>query len=390
MMDSGGGPALPPGEGPLIWLRLDVGQPLPARGTVTPVLSGPAALLVAALRRARPGLRFVVSHPAANAAAPGLLPDPGTDPLAARAMLASASPAVLLLVGGGLPHALLDAAERQEVPVIWACGDLGAAPAPSFWHRGRLGSLSAVTRLFLADAMSRTAALRHGFAPARIEVAGALAEPLPPLGVSEAERASLATSLRGRQLWFAVSVPEAEEDAVLAAHHAVLGHAHRALLVLAPADVDRAAALAARLEAEGIPASLRSEDGEPTHDLQVMIADDPGELGLWYRLAPFTYMGGTLSGDDAASRHPFEAAALGSAILRGPRLRGAAETWRQLDAASATRAIRDDAELVDAVEELMSPDRAAALAAQAWAVSTAGAAVAHRIAGAVLDLLPPE
>ena len=164
LMQPGAGPALPAGEGPLIWLRLDAGQPLPERGTLTPVLSGPAALLAAALRRGRPGLRFVVSHPEATGEGPGLLPDPGTDPLAARAMLAAASPAVLLLVGGGLPHALLDAAERQEVPVVWACGDLGAAPAPGFWHRGRLGSLSAVTRLFVIDAMSRAAALRHGFA----------------------------------------------------------------------------------------------------------------------------------------------------------------------------------------------------------------------------------
>lgn len=379
---------LPGGEGPLIWLRLDAGQPLPARGTTGPVLGGAAGLIAAALRRRRPSLRIAVSHPDATEAAPGMLPDPGADSLAARAMLAAAAPAVLLLVGAGLPAGLLDAAERQQVPVIWAGADLGGAPTPGFWQRGRRASLGAVAQLFVPDATARAAALRHGIPPARVEIAGTLAEPRPPLGASEAERVALADALRGRQLWFAVAVPEAEEDAVLSAHRTVLGHAHRALLVLAPADPARAAALTAKLEGTDLVAATRSEEGEPAADLQVMIADDPGELGLWYRLAPFTFMGGTLSGEDQAARHPFEAAALGSAILRGPRTRAAAEVWRQLDAASATRAVRHEAELADAVEELMSPDRAAALAAQAWAVSTSGAAVAQRIAEAVLDLLP--
>lgn len=389
----GEGPAdaprvLPQGDGPLVWLRLDAGQPLPGRGVAAPVLGGAAGLIAAALRRGRPGLRIAASHPDLAEAVTGLLPDPGADPLAARAMMAAAAPAVLLLVGGGAPAGLLDAAERQRVPVIWTGADFGGAPVPSFWHRGRRTSLGAVTQLFVPDAAARAAALRHGIPPARVEIAGVLDEPRAPLGASEAERVALAAALRGRQLWFAVAVPEAEEDAVLAAHHAVLGHAHRALLVLAPADPARVPALTAKLEAAGLAAGTRSFEGEPPPDLQVMIADDPGELGLWYRLAPFTFMGGTLSGEDQAARHPFEAASLGSAILRGPRTRAAAEVWRQLDAATATRAVRTAAELGDAVEELMSPDRAAALAAQAWAVSTAGAAVAQRIATAVLDLLP--
>lgn len=382
-------PALPNGEGPLVWLRLDAHQPTPEAGRLVPVIGGAAGQIAAAMRRARPSLRMVVSHPAATEAAPGMVPDPGGDPLAARAMLASAAPAVLLLVGGSLPAALLEAAERQEVTVIWAGADLGGTPAPGFWLRGRRRTgLGAVAQFFVPDAPARAAALRHGIPPARIEIAGNLSEPRPPLGASEAERAVLSAALRGRQVWFAVAAPEAEEEAIIAAHQTVLGHAHRALLVLAPADPARGPALALRIEAAGLAVATRSQEGEPAPDVQVMIADDPGELGLWYRLAPVTYMGGTLSGDDQAARHPLEPAALGSAILRGPRTRAAGEVWRQLDAASAMRTVKDAAGLGEAVEELLSPDRAAALAAQAWAVSTAGAAVAQRVAAAVLELLP--
>src|SRR5699024_2059927 len=124
----------------------------------------------------------------------------------------STSPSVLVLVGGGLPANLLEAAERQEVPVIWAGGDLASAPVPGFWQRSRRVFPNAVTRLFVTDASARAAALRHGIPPARLEIAGTLAEPLPPLGASEAERLALAAALRGRQMWLAVAVPESEED----------------------------------------------------------------------------------------------------------------------------------------------------------------------------------
>jgi len=378
------GPGLPPGSGPLVWLRFDSGQPLPE---ALPQMAGTPGAIAAALRRGRPGVRLVASHPAAPPAE-GLIPDPGDDAAACRAVLAAVEPAALLLVGARLPAALLDAAERQEVPVVLTEAALAAGPAPGFWQRGRRGSLAGAARLFVPDSASRAAALRHGAAPGRVEVTGTYPAPRRPLGASEAERAGLATLLRGRQVWFAVAVPESEEEAVIAAHKVVLDHSHRALLILSPADPIRAGPLTLRLEADGMAPALRSREAEVEADVQVLVADDLSELGLWYRLAPTTYFGGTLSGDDAAARDPLEAAALGSAILHGPRTARAPEAWRALDGARAARLVKDADALAEAVDALMAPDQVAALAAAAWSVSTAGAAVAQRVAQAVVETLP--
>lgn len=376
--------ALPPGSGPLVWVRFDAGQSTPEAGAAFPAGAG---AIVAALRRGQPHIRVVASHPAVPPAE-GWVPDPGDDSAACQALLAATAPAALLLLGGRLPAALLGAAERQRVPVVLADAALGTAPTPAFWHRGRRGLLAHVYRIFVPDNASRAAALRHGAPPARVEVTGIHPDPVPPLGASEAERASLAGLLRGRQVWLAVAIPEAEEDAVITAHQSVLEHAHRALLILAPADTSRAAALMLRLEADGMAPALRSREDEIEADVQVMVADDPSELGLWYRVAPISYFGGTLSGADAAARDPMEAAALGSAILHGPRLGRAADTWRLLDRAGAALPVRDGAALGEAVDGLAAPDQVAALATAAWSVSTAGAAVAQTVARAVLDTLP--
>jgi 3-deoxy-D-manno-octulosonic-acid transferase len=197
----------------------------------------------------------------------------------------------------------------------------------------------------------------------------------------------MAQLLRGRHAWLAASVPPDEEAAVLAAHHAALAQSHRALLFLAPRGPDRIDPLAEAIEASGLVVARRSWDEDPTDEVQVMLTDGPTEMGLWYRLAPVTYLGGTLSGDDTAARHPFEPAALGSAIVHGPHTDRHATEWQQLGGAGAARQVADAEGLATAIAELSQPDLIATLASNAWTVSTGGADVTMRICAPVLDAI---
>ena len=63
-----------------------------------------------------------------------------------------------------------------------------------------------------------------------------------------------------------------------------------------------------------------------------------GELGLFYRLAPIVFMGGSLV--EHGGQNPIEAAKLGAAILHGPHVFNFADIYEALDAAGG-------AELVD-------------------------------------------
>ena len=118
------------------------------------------------------------------------------------------------------------------------------------------------------------------------------------------------------------------------------------------------------------------------------MAEDSAELGLWYRLASVTYMGGTLTNGAGVARHPFEPAALGSAIVHGPHLSAQAAEWQGLDRAGGARRIHAASALPAAIEDLSAPDAAARLARSAWEVSTAGAEITRRIADAILSDLP--
>lgn len=361
--------ALPPGDGPLLMMR------------ATPEAHAAATQVGARLVKARPDLR-ILSLGTAGA------PDPAEDPPGAERLIDQARPFALLLLGADLPAGLITAAAARDIPII--LGDAHLDPQDGGWslraamRRALLGEMQAV---MVADADSYDTARRMGISRRRLTMTGPVTQIHEPLSCTEAERAGFAQLMSGRHAWLAACVPPSEEAAVVEAHRAALRLSHRALLFLVPDSAERADALADEIEASGLIVARRTADEEPIEEVQVMISDGPTEMGLWYRLAPVTYLGGTLSGDDANSRNPFEPAALGSAIVHGPVTDRFATEWRQLDGAHAARRVSDAEDLAGAIAELSQPDLIATLASNAWTVSTGGVGVAMQIAAPVLKVL---
>ncbi len=370
----------PPGEAPLLLVHLsDTAEDPP-----------PLAGLLRTLLARRPGLRLAFSGGPLPAAVGATLRAVHVglpqDPQSAEQTIQALEPRALLLLGDSLPSALIAAAAARGLPVILAEARLADQADRGRWRRILdRGLMGRVQHVLAPDQTAATTARQLGADPARIEVTGPVTETLPPLPANEAERAALAQILRGRHVWLAACPTLPEAKAALAAHQAALHHNHRSLLVLAGLPPETVPEIQAEVEALGLAAVLRSEDDDPEADDQVLIAEDSYEMGLWYRLAPVCFMGGTLfEGPSLPPRHPFEPAALGSAIIHGPLPGPHAAEWIQLDGASAARLVADAEALTRAVSDLTAPDQAAALAGSAWAVSTGGAAVLRRIADTVI------
>lgn len=296
------------------------------------------------------------------------------------------APDLVMIFGASLPPALIVELSTRGVPILLA--DIGLFPGVvGNWRRTLIGAL--VPRLALILTRDKSTALflrRLGGPVPRIEVTGRLTATPEPLRGNEAERAALAGLLATRPLWLAAHCPRDEEEAVLTAHLYAMSLAHRMLLIFVPAEPERGAELADAMSERGLITALRSREEEPEPDVQLYVADTEGEDGLWYRLAPVTYMGGTLSAG-GSRRSPFEPAALGSAIAAGPRAGAHADAYARLEQAGALRQIGDGAGLADAVGELIAPDKAALLAQRAWESASEGAEVTSRIVGAILAAL---
>lgn len=322
---------------------------------------------------------------------PGVMlqPPPGDTPPEARAFLNHWKPDIILMAGGELRPALLHDAQLRAIPVI-----LVNARAPHIlaerdgWYPGLTrASLRCFSEIWARDANAAHACRAAGASADRLSITGGLEEGSHALPCTEAERADLARLFGTRPVWLASDLPQAEEAAVIAAHRAVLRLAHRLLLIVVPEDAGRAADLAQSLEqTEGWQVARRSAEQQPGPETEVYIADVATEYGLWYRLAPITYLGGSLVGT-GCQRDPLAAAALGSAIIHGPRPGEFADAFAQLGAARATRAVASAADLAEAVGDLLSPDRTARLAQAAWGVTSDGVEVTDRVLALIRKML---
>jgi 3-deoxy-D-manno-octulosonic-acid transferase len=315
--------------------------------------------------------------------------NPPSDTVAAvRAFLDHFQPALALLADGEVRPALLAELAARRLPVVMLDARTPyLAEQRSGWFPGVMRqSLNRIDSVIAVDDTAGRAFVRAGARSDRVYVRGRMEDGSRALRCNEAERAALLRQLGTRPVWLAASLPEAEEAAVIAAHREVLRLAHRMLLVIVPEDSARSDLLSRHIEeTEGWTVARRSADQEPDAETEVYIADNPSEFGLWYRLAPITFLGGSLAGTGCL-RDPMEPAALGSAILHGPRSGQWGATLARLSDARASRMIRTPAELGEGLGDLLSPDRAARLASGAWAVSTAGAEVTDHVVQMVREL----
>ncbi|OSP55071.1 3-deoxy-D-manno-octulosonic acid transferase [Pseudoruegeria sp. SK021] len=225
-----------------------------------------------------------------------------------------------------------------------------------------------------------------GVAADRITVTGSLKEGTPPPPCDEAERVRLTKCLATRMVWAATSTHPGEEDIVAEAHDLARQASLRLLLILAPRHAERGTELADMLRKRGMVVAQRSKQEIPSEDTQIYLADTMGELGLWYRLAPVSFVGGSLV--DIGGHNPFEPAALGSAILHGPHVQNFADIYDRLDLAGAALPVAGAKALAHAVTEMMQPDKRAPMAYAAWEVSSSGADATDKALALIQQYLP--
>jgi len=372
-------------DGPLLWLHSPPPEARPAM-----------AELMRELNLSRPDLWFLVTGQktatewmveTADLSAVLMSRGPGESMRSATNFLQRWRPDLGLFYPATLPAKAIPYAHAHGTALFLITPDL-PEPWRNRWRSGIAGTRRLLRRFDRIFAQSRLAASQlrtMGISPLQITPCGPLSEGSLALACNETERAALAAGLAGRPVWLATCTRPAEEPVVVAAHSRVLRYAHRLLLIVIPDKPDRGPRLAERLRAEGWHAALRSADEEPEPETQIYIADTEGELGLWLRLAPVSFLGGTLGAH--AGIDPFQAAALGSAVLHGPATGAYTDRYERLGEAMAARFIRDEVTLAEALSEMLAPERAAAMARGAWDISTEGTKTTERVVRRMLDVL---
>lgn len=271
---------------------------------------------------------------------------------------------------------LYEAAAGRKIPLFHVLPSREAAGG-----RRKYPGYLAGFRACLAVSASEAQVLRRQLEARKVmvEITGPLCDTVNAPVCNEAECDALARLLGGRPVWLASGAVAEEIGMIEKAHRRAFRSAHRMLLILVPADVKAAPAIAEQFSREGWRVALRSEGAEPDPEVQVYVADTEDEQGLWYRLSPTSYIGGTLT-PGGPKADPFDPAALGSAVLTGPQTGAAPARFERLAAAGALITVASGEALGEAIQTLLAPDKAASLAQAGWAVTTQSAHVVERLA----------
>ena len=281
------------------------------------------------------------------------------------------------------PVSFLELAERKIPCMLISATKNALRPASKSWVPGvGRAMFNQCHAIMTADDDVRGLFVRAGADPDRVQTLGPLESAPTPLSHFEDERQDLAKTLGSRSIWLAADSPLSEIAEIAKAHHMASRRAHRLLLIVALRDPDDGMQAVEILRRAGFNVALRTADEEPNDATQVYVADTEVELGLWYRIAPITYLGGTLSGGPC--RDPFEPATLGSAVLHGPDVGPFIGQIERLAAADACVSLSSFDALGKTVERLLSPDKTAQLVHAAWDVTSRGADVTNRLAEAIM------
>lgn len=376
-----GKPRVPRPEGALLWLHA---------GNEAEALGFPE--LIDRLSEERPDLNFLVTTSEHDPEHPleARLPNdailhyaPYDQGDAVATFLAHWHPDVCVWAENRFEPGLIDRAAKTGVAMLLVDARVPEKPGWRWMPGIRRSLLRHFLHVLAGDQTARDGLLALGVAPDRIDVVGFLQEGSAPLPCSQAERDMVAEELAARPVWLAAGVDSAEFSVLAEVHKQVMRRAHRLLLILAPDDPEDGPGLAQKLEANGWVVGLRSREDELDPTTEIYVADVPDELGLWYRLAPITFFGGTLSSGPV--RNPYEAAALGSAVLSGPNTRPWQESFDRLTEVGAAVRVGTASALVQALERLLSPEEVARMAAAAWEMTTNGAEATDQVVELVLE-----
>lgn len=381
-----GNPGLPRPDGPLIWIHAaSVGESLSILELARRMLD------------ARPDLHCLITTGTVTSAAAlsGRMPDrmfhqyvPLDVASAVARFLEHWQPDLAVWTESELWPALLDATKKRDIAMVLVNARMSKRSYKRWKWLRRMASFI-LTRFDYALTQDKATAKyleNLGLPIAQIETTGSLKEGATPLPYNEVERKAFTNALGGRMLWLAASTHLGEEPLVATAHRQARRSFPELLLILTPRHPERGDEIAHMLRADGWNVAQRSKAQLLKAQTDIYLADTIAEMGLWYRLAPVSFLGGSLV--KTGGHNPFEPAVLGSAILHGPHVFNFSDAFQRLEAAQACVPVADAGALAQKLGETLIPECSAKLATAAWAVCSEGADVTDRVLNVLMSYLP--
>ncbi len=297
-------------------------------------------------------------------------------------------PDLALWVESDLWPNLLAETRRRGTPVLLLNARMSARSFAR-WRRMRslIRPLLTGFALCLAQNPAEAARLAELGAP-RVKTVGNLKYAAVPLPADEDDLRRLDEALGVRPRWLAASTHAGEEEIVAAVHRRITAGHPGLISLIVPRHPGRGPAIAAQLAANGFSVAVRSGGQTPAPGTEIYVADTMGELGLFYRLSPVAFVGGSLV--PHGGHNLLEPGQLGCAIVHGSHMTNFRGIADEMDGAGAALEVSDERTLAAAVDGLLrDPARAAGMTAAAARIAAGKGVILDAVMAEVTPFLGP-
>jgi 3-deoxy-D-manno-octulosonic-acid transferase len=187
-----------------------------------------------------------------------------------------------------------------------------------------------------------------------------------------------------RPVLLAAQTHPGEDETILPAHDQLRASFPDLLTILIPRHVERGPDI--QMLCGSRPSARRATGDVITSQTAIYVADTMGELGLFYRLSSFCFLGGTLV--PMGGHNPLEPAALHCAVLAGPHVANAVQAFDAILSAQGFGHIHSSSDIAQQAGRLLADPAAAREAGNAAAKGAASLAGAVTRTQAILkDML---
>jgi 3-deoxy-D-manno-octulosonic-acid transferase len=284
-------------------------------------------------------------------------------------------PSLALFIESDLWPNLIISAAKRRLPMVLINARMSQRSFPR-WQKfsATIGAL--LGRFEICLAQSETDAERFSALGSRsVVVTGNLKLDVqaPPGDAVKLDKLMAVT--RGRPIIVASSTHPGEEEIILETHKTLTSFFPKLLTVIVPRHAHRGADIAQMITVAGAQVALRSREELPHAGADIYVADTMGELGLFYRLSPVVFMGGSLV--PHGGQNPIEAVKLGASVVHGPHVFNFTDVYEALDGAGGAKLADSSEQMVKQLGQMLGNEAARDAAIEA------GHRVVERLGGAL-------
>jgi 3-deoxy-D-manno-octulosonic-acid transferase len=276
---------------------------------------------------------------------------PVDTPRAMRRFLDHWKPDLAIWVESEIWPRMLVETKKREIPMLLLNARVSSKTLErwTFARRAAKALFDMFDHVLVQDSATNSLLAGLGIPDEQRTVTGSLKSELAPPIPDTSDAEAILKRVRQKLVWVAASTHPGEDEIVLRAHATL---PEDWLLILVPRHPDRGEAIEKLSQDAGFETVRRSLGRALDDATGVYIADTLGEMGLWYRAAPVSFIGGSLM--PIGGHNPYEPILLGSNVITGPHIGNFQDIYSALDNADGCLIVANAEELSDAVKTALT------------------------------------